>query len=64
MIKLLVLSKLESVDDEDEVLIAIAEALGELANYVGGPKHLHTLLVPLELLSMVEDNSVRETVIC
>jgi hypothetical protein len=30
-------SPIESVDDEDEVLLALAEELGNFVEYVGGP---------------------------
>lgn len=31
------ISPIESVDDEDEVLLALAEELGNFVEYVGGP---------------------------
>jgi serine/threonine-protein phosphatase 2A regulatory subunit A len=43
----------DGVDDEDEVLVAIASSLGKLLLHVGGPAHAHTLLPPLELLLTV-----------
>lgn len=43
----------DGVDDEDEVLVAIASSLGKLLHHVGGPAHAHTLLPPLELLLTV-----------
>jgi hypothetical protein len=43
----------DGVDDEDEVLLAIASSLGKLVDHVGGPLHAHTLLPPLELLLTV-----------
>ena len=43
----------DGVDDEDEVLVAIATSLGKLVEYVGGPAHAHVLLPPLELLLTV-----------
>eukprot|EP01038_Epipyxis_sp_PR26KG_P008912 gene8912-12020_t len=49
----------ESVDDEDEVLIVIADKLGELVNYVGGNDHIYNLLHPLELLICGEESAVR-----
>jgi serine/threonine-protein phosphatase 2A regulatory subunit A len=48
------------VDDEDEVLLAMAGSLGRLVEHVGGPMHAHVLLRPLELLLTVEETSVRE----
>mmetsp|Transcript_51669 Transcript_51669/g.124265 ORF Transcript_51669/g.124265 Transcript_51669/m.124265 type:complete len:582 (-) Transcript_51669:224-1969(-) len=50
----------ESIDDEDEVLIALADELGNFVEYVGGPPHAATLLQPLELLSTVEETLVRD----
>lgn len=47
-------------DDEDEVLQAMAEELGDFVNYVGGKDHAHVLLVPLETLSTVEETVVRD----
>eukprot|EP01032_Pedospumella_encystans_P022496 gene22496-25491_t len=49
----------ECVDDEDEVIVVIAEELGKLCNNVGGSAHVHKLLPPLELLICGEDNTVR-----
>ncbi|KAJ1445460.1 armadillo-type protein [Pelagophyceae sp. CCMP2097] len=50
----------DSTDDADEVLIVIAEQLGALTKYVGGPQHAHVLLEPIEVLAAVEDSAVRE----
>ncbi|OCH96167.1 ARM repeat-containing protein [Obba rivulosa] len=51
----------ESVDDEDEVLLALAEELGrEFHEYIGGPEFAHVLLGPLENLSAVEETLVRD----
>lgn len=76
------------MDDEDEVIVVIAEELGErlafpcasspcsiyhcsndwqtstgkLCSNVGGPAHVHKLLLPLELLICGEDNNVRNMV--
>ena len=53
----------ESVDDEDEVLLALAEELGKgFDEYVGGRKYAHVLLGPLEMLAAVEETLVREKV--
>ena len=38
----------------------MAEELGKFVPYVGGPSQAHTLLVPLETLSTVEETVVRE----
>jgi serine/threonine-protein phosphatase 2A regulatory subunit A len=53
----------ESVDDEDEVLLALAEELGrDFEEYIGGKEHAHLLLGPLENLSAVEETVVRDKV--
>ena len=53
----------DSVDDEDEVLLALAEELGRnFEEYIGGPEHAHALLGPLENLSAVEETLVRDKV--
>lgn len=54
---------IESVDDEDEVLLALSEELGVFVEYVGGPEHASVLLAPLESLANVEEAVVREKVI-
>ena len=41
---------LEFVDDDDDILLALAEELGGLIEHVGGPPHAHVLLGPLETL--------------
>ncbi len=50
----------ESNDDEDEVLLALAEELGHFLPFVGGPEHGHVLLSPLENLCSVEETVVRD----
>ena len=52
----------DSLDDEDEVLWALAEQLGlpDFVAVVGGPQHAHTLLAPLEGLAQVEETVVRD----
>lgn len=51
----------ESIDDEeDEVLLAMAEELGNLVPYVGGPTHAPSLLLPLESLCNTEETAVRD----
>jgi hypothetical protein len=53
----------DSVDDEDEVLLALAEELGRnFEEYIGGQQHAHILLGPLENLSTVEETLVRDKV--
>lgn len=49
-----------SNDDEDEVLLAMAEQLGGFVPYVGGPNQAHCLLPLLENLSQVEETVVRD----
>ena len=49
----------ESTDDEDEVLVVMAEQLGALQPCVGGVDQLHRLLEPLEALATVEESTVR-----
>lgn len=43
----------DGVDDEDEVLLALASSLGKLVSHVGGGSYAHNLLPPLELLLTV-----------
>lgn len=53
----------DSLDDEDEVLLALAEELGSgFVDYLGGPPYGHLLLGPLENLAAVEETVVREKV--
>ena len=50
----------ESVDDEDEILLALAEELGDFITYMGGSEHGYLLLTPLESLTAVEETVVRD----
>ncbi|TFK77088.1 ARM repeat-containing protein [Pluteus cervinus] len=51
----------DSVDDEDEVLLALAEVLGRnFEEYVGGKEYAHLVLGPLENLCAVEETLVRD----
>ncbi|RMZ82741.1 hypothetical protein DV738_g1563, partial [Chaetothyriales sp. CBS 135597] len=50
----------DSVEDEDEVLTALAEELGNFVEYVGGPDYGHVLLTPLENLAAIEEPLVRD----
>ena len=53
----------DSVDDEDEVLLALVEELGRtFVEYIGGKEYAHLLLGPLEILSAVEETLVRAMV--
>lgn len=49
----------DSLDDEDEILLAVAEELSAFTPLVG-KAHAHTLLPPLESLAHVEETIVRE----
>ena len=54
----------DSVDDEDEVLLALAEELGRnFEEYIGGNEYAQVILGPLENLSGVEETLVREKVL-
>mmetsp|Transcript_1118 Transcript_1118/g.3469 ORF Transcript_1118/g.3469 Transcript_1118/m.3469 type:complete len:615 (-) Transcript_1118:85-1929(-) len=50
----------DTIDDEDEILLVLAEELGDFVEQVGGPDHAEKLLVPLESLSTVEETVVRD----
>ena len=50
----------ESVDDEDEVLVVLAESLGDLVPFVGGEEYVHVLLPLLEMLLTAEEGTVRQ----
>ncbi|KAI9306671.1 hypothetical protein BJ944DRAFT_159465, partial [Cunninghamella echinulata] len=50
----------ELIDDDDEVLAALAESLGQLIDAVGGPEYASGLLPLLENLAAVEDATVRD----
>lgn len=54
----------ESVEDEDEVLTALGDELGNFVEYVGGPDYGHVLLSPLENLATIEEPLVRDKVRC
>ena len=56
------LTHAESVEDEDEVLVALSEELGSFIEYVGGPEWGHVLLSPLENLAAIEEPVVRDKV--
>lgn len=55
-------SPLDSVEDEDEVLTALSEELGNFIEYVGGPEYGHVILSPLENLAAIEEPLVRDKV--
>lgn len=52
----------DQLDDEDEVLLVLAEELGGFQEYVGGKEHAHLILGPLENLAAVEETLVRDKV--
>lgn len=49
----------DQLDDEDEVLLSLAEELGEFTDYVGGKEWAYTVLGALENLAAVEEVIVR-----
>lgn len=53
---------LELLDDDEEVLITLANTLGTLLNCCGGPAHSEHLLRVLEKLCGIEESTVREKV--
>ncbi|KAH8377699.1 hypothetical protein KR093_006668, partial [Drosophila rubida] len=50
----------ETIYDEDEVLLALADQLGNFTSLVGGPEYAMYLLPPLESLATVEETVVRD----
>jgi len=50
----------ESIDDEDEVLLTLAEELGDYLDEIGGPEYAYVLMEALENLSIVEETIVRD----
>jgi len=48
------------MDDDEEILINLAEVLGGFTDKVGGPQHAPHLLKPLETLCGVEESVVRD----
>ncbi|KAH9459778.1 hypothetical protein MJO28_004554 [Puccinia striiformis f. sp. tritici] len=51
----------EGMDDEDEVLLALAGELNAaFVEFLGGPEYAHLLLVPLENLGTVEETLIRD----
>ncbi|KAI9917812.1 hypothetical protein PsorP6_013078 [Peronosclerospora sorghi] len=49
----------QATEDEDEVLVALAEELGGFVDLVGGAEYASTLVEPLEVLAGVEETVVR-----
>lgn len=50
----------DTIDNEDEVLVALGEELGRFVDYIGGPNFAHILVPPLEKLATVEETVVRD----
>ena len=50
------------MEDEDEVLVALAEELGTFDEYVGGSQYAQVLLAPLQRLAAAEEPLVRHKV--
>ena len=48
------------IDDEDEVLMALAKALGNFLPLIGSKSNLKSVLKPLEALCTVEEGAVRD----
>lgn len=53
----------EFTDEEDAVLLPMAEELGHLVHFVGESEHSHIILLPLEALCNSDDIKVREKAI-
>jgi serine/threonine-protein phosphatase 2A regulatory subunit A len=53
---------LELLDDDEEVLLELADSIGSLLTCCGGPAHAEHLLRVLEKLCGIEESSVREKV--
>jgi len=51
------------MEDEDEVLVALAEELGNFEEYVGGAQYAHVVLGTLQHLATVEEPLVRQKVL-
>ena len=50
----------DTIYDEDEVLLALAEQLGSFTSLIGGQEFVYVLLPPLESLATVEETVVRD----
>ena len=53
---------LELMDDDEEVLLTLAETLEAMVEHVGGPMHADGVLKPLEKLCNSEETTVRDKV--
>ena len=54
------LTAAEATEDEDEVVVALAEELGGFVDLVGGAEHASILVEPFEVLAGVEETVVRD----
>lgn len=55
---------LDLMDDEEEVLLALAEVLGpQFLDYIGGPAHALYIIKILEKLCQLDESTVRDKVI-
>lgn len=43
------------MDDEEEILLTLADVLGQFLDFVGGPNHAIHVIKPLEKLCQVEE---------
>lgn len=59
---LFVLTPSDATEDEDEVLVALAEELGGFVDVIGGAQHAAILVEPLEVLAGIEETVVRDRV--
>ena len=50
------------MDDDEEVLLTLAEMLQTMVEFVGGPMYADDVLKPLEKLCSSEETTVREKV--
>lgn len=53
----------ECVDDDDEILIELAQELNRFVDLVGGPAYAHVILAPLRLLTCADSKLVRDVAI-
>ena len=54
---------LDLMDDEEEVLLALAEVLGpQFLDYIGGPAHAIQIIKILEKLCQLDESTVRDKV--
>jgi serine/threonine-protein phosphatase 2A regulatory subunit A len=63
VIVLYIIDLLDLMDDEEEVLLALAEVLGpQFLDYVGGPAHALHIIKILEKLCQLDESTVRDKV--